>query len=61
MSNLSDLLHDLSIYTRVLKGPRVCNTTKQGAPPSKRQHEDQKALQTGQGQSGGEVQIKVGL
>ena len=25
-----DLSHDLSIYTPVLKGPRVCNTTKQG-------------------------------
>ena len=24
-----DLSHDLSIYTPVLKGPRVCNTTKQ--------------------------------
>ena len=23
-----DLSHDLSIYTPVLKGPRVCNTTK---------------------------------
>jgi hypothetical protein len=30
-----DLSHDLSIYKPVLKGPRVCNTTKQGAPPSK--------------------------
>ncbi|MGH0153195.1 UNVERIFIED_CONTAM: hypothetical protein FKN15_023964 [Acipenser sinensis] len=49
------------IYTPVLKGPRVCNTTKQGAPPSKRHHEDQGALQTGQGQSCGEVQIRVGL
>jgi DNA invertase Pin-like site-specific DNA recombinase len=28
-----DLSYDLSIYTPVLKGPRVCNTTKQGAPP----------------------------
>jgi hypothetical protein len=28
--------HDLSIYTPVLKGLRVCNTTKKGAPPSKR-------------------------
>jgi hypothetical protein len=40
--------HDLSIYTPVLKGPRVCNTTKQEAPPSKWHHEDQGALQTGQ-------------
>ncbi|XP_071212879.1 estrogen-related receptor gamma isoform X2 [Salvelinus alpinus] len=42
-------------------GPRVCNTTMQGAPPSKRHHEDQGALQTGQRQSCGEVQIRVGL
>jgi hypothetical protein len=49
--------HDLTISTPVLKGPRVCNTTKQGAPPSKRQG----ALQTGQGQSWVEVQIRVGL
>jgi hypothetical protein len=37
-----DLSHVLSTYTPVLKGPRVCNTTKQGAPPSKRYYEDQK-------------------
>ena len=47
-----DLSHD-----PCSKGPRVCNTTKQGAPPSKWNHEDQGALQTGQGQSFGEVQI----
>jgi hypothetical protein len=34
-----DLSHDLS--TPVLKGPRVCKTTKEGAPPSKWHHEDQ--------------------
>ena len=45
----------------VLKVPRVCDTTKEGAPPSKQHHEDQGALQTGQGQSCGEVQIRVGL
>ena len=55
------LSHDLSIHTPVLKGPRVCNTTKQGAPPIKRHHENQWALQTGQGQSCEEVQIRVGL
>ncbi|XP_055764204.1 uncharacterized protein LOC129840393 isoform X2 [Salvelinus fontinalis] len=27
-------------------GPRVCNSTMQGAPPSKRNHQDQGALQT---------------
>ena len=48
-----DLSHDLSIYTPVLKGPRVCNTTTQGAPTSKWHHEDQGALQTGQGQGCG--------
>jgi hypothetical protein len=46
-----DLSHDLSIYTPVLKG--LCKPTKQESPPSKRQHEDQGALQTGQGQSYG--------
>ena len=46
-----DLSHDLSLYTPVLKGPRVCNPTKQGEPPSKGHHEEQGALQTGQGQS----------
>ena len=55
-----ELSHDLSIYTSVLKGPRVCNTTKQEAPPSKQHYEDQGALQTGQRQTGGDVQIRVG-
>ena len=50
-----DLSHDLSIYTPVLKSPRVYNTTKQT------HYEDQGALQTGRGQSCGEVQISVGL
>ena len=49
----------ISVY--VLKGPRVCNTPKQRAPPSKRHCGDQRALQTGQGQSCGEVQIRFGL
>ena len=49
------------LFIPVLKGPRVCNTTKQAAPPSKRHHEEQGALQTGQGQSCGGVQIRVGL
>jgi hypothetical protein len=41
----------ISVYTHtpILKGPRVCNSTKQGAPPSKRHHKNQGALQTGQG------------
>ena len=40
--------------------PRVCSTPKQVAPPSERHYEDQGALQIGQGQSCGEVQIRVG-
>ncbi|MBN3275438.1 UNC80 protein, partial [Polyodon spathula] len=49
------------MFNKIHKMPtlRVCNTTKQGAPPSKWHHEDQGALQTDQGQSCGEVQIRV--
>ena len=38
--------HDLSIYTPFLKGPRVCNTTKQGTPPSKWLHQASSTMKT---------------
>jgi len=36
------------LYATVVKDPRVCSTTEQGATQSKQQNEDQGVLRTGQ-------------
>ena len=53
-------MHHILFRGFIAKGVNTyASTTKQGAPPSNQHNEDQGALQTGQGQSCGDVQIRV--
>ncbi|XP_070291122.1 uncharacterized protein [Salvelinus sp. IW2-2015] len=47
ISDIIEIKSPDTFVRTIYAGPRVCNTTEQGAPPSKRHHEDQGALQTG--------------
>nr|XP_029490934.1 electron transfer flavoprotein subunit alpha, mitochondrial-like [Oncorhynchus nerka] len=47
ISDIIEIKSPDTFVRTIYAGPRVCNTTEQGAPPSKRHHENQGALQTG--------------